>query len=433
MVVRFLASWCLSTALAGVALAAAVDAVPDFAALTRTHRDITVQDRRWLHAHPELSGRETGTRAYLRDRLGEIPGVAFVDGDWGLGIVAVLKGGRPGPVIAWRADMDGLPITEDTSEPFASICRDTLGSGADVGVMHACGHDIHMSVALGALRELADVRDHMPGTVVWIFQPAEEIGAGAAALLDAGVLDASVLGLAGGVTRAFALHDHPTLLVGQAGVCSGPATANVDGFVITVHGRGGHGAYPHRTIDPVTLAARIVLALDDLVAREIDPNHPAVISVGKIQGGSKSNVIPDDVVLEATVRTRDSETRALVQAKITRTVNGLAAAAGAPEPGLEYDLGTPAGRNDPRLSAQVMAAIARVLGPDNARDYPPGMGGEDFGRFSAVVPGVQFRLGVGRPDRDMALHSATFDPDEASVAIGMRLVAEILWDQLGRP
>jgi len=401
---------------------------PDIASLVDAHGPATVADRRWLHANPELSGRETTTRAHLRDLLAEIPGVEILPGDWGGGLVAVLRGTEPGPTVAWRADMDGLPVAEQTGLPFASTVTDTLGAGGEVGVMHACGHDIHMSVALGALRVLADLRDGMPGTLVWIFQPAEETGAGAAAMIAAGVLDT-----AGGVQRIFALHDHPTLLYGQAGVHPGPATANVDGFRLVVKGRGGHGAYPSLTIDPVTLAARIVLALNDIVAREIDPNHPAVISVGRIQGGHKANVIPDEVELEATVRTLDAGARARVQARIERTVNGLAAAAGAPAPELEYSLGTPAGYNDPELAREVLTVFTRVLGPDDAVEYPAGMGGEDFGRFSAVVPGVQFRLGVGRPDRPMSLHSPTFDPDERSVALGMRLVAELLWDQLHRP
>jgi amidohydrolase len=414
--------------LAVLAATSSLAAAPDLAGLAARHEAATLADRRWLHQHPELSGREVATRAYLAERLGEIPGVEMVAGDWGLGLVAVLRGALPGPVIAWRADMDALPITETVDVPFASTRRDTLGGGREVGVMHACGHDIHMSVSLGALRVLAETRGQLAGTIVWIFQPAEETGEGAFAMIEAGVLE-----VAGGIDRAFALHDHPTIQTGQAGVCAGPATANVDGFRLTVRGSGGHGAYPHTTIDPVSLAARIVLALEGIVAREIDPNRPAVISIGSIQGGAKSNVIPDEVVLEATVRTRDPETRALVQQKIERTVRGLAAAAGAPEPELLYDLGTPAGRNAPALSHEVVDVMRRVLGEENVVDYLPGMGGEDFGRFSAAVPGVQFRLGVGRPDREMDLHNPDFDPDERSVGIGVRLVAEILWDQTLRP
>ena len=386
----------------------------------------TVADRRWLHEHPELSGREHATRDYLARSVAAIEGVEPVAGDWGGGLVYVLAGARPGPTVLWRADMDALPLTETTGVPFASTVTDTL-RGAPTGVMHACGHDIHMSVALGAMRLLAARRADLPGRLVFVFQPAEEIGAGARQLIAAGVLEGDLA-----PDRVFALHVHPTLLAGQAGVCAGPSTANVDGFRLTVRGAGGHGAYPHRTVDPVSLACRMVLAVNDVIAREIDPNHPAVISFGRIEGGRKANVIPDEVRLEATVRTRDPQTRALVEQKVARTVRGLAGAAGAPEPVFEFYQGTPAGFNDPELSREVMAVIARQLGPENAIDYPPGMGGEDFGRFSSAVPGVQFRLGVGRPDRDMSLHSPAFDPDESSVTVGARLVAAILEDQLSR-
>ncbi len=414
--------------LALLLLATAATAAPDFAALAERHEAATVADRRALHEHPELSGRETWTQAYLRDVMGAIPGVEFVDGDWGTGLVAILHGAHDGPLVAWRADIDGLPVTEDTGLSFASTCRDTLSGGRETGVMHACGHDIHMSVALGALRILADARHEMHGDVLWIIQPAEETGDGAADLLAAGVFD-------DGRTpkSVLALHDHPTVEIGKIGYCRGWSSANVDGFDLTVRGRGGHGAYPHATIDPVTLAARIVLAVNDMIAREIDVQTPAVISFGSIQGGAKNNVVPDEVTLKATVRTRDDATRMLVKEKVERIVSGHAAAAGAPEPMLDYRLGTPSGYNDPELVDRVLETARRVLGEQNVVAYPPGMGGEDFSRYGRVVPGFQFRLGVGRPDRPMTLHRADFDPDERAVGIGMRLVAEMVWDELGRP
>ncbi len=399
----------------------------ELADLVDRHLGDTIADRRWLHEHPELSGREVGTRAYIADRVSEMPGIREVPGDWGNGLVYVLEGDSAGPTLLWRADMDGLPITEDTGLPFASQVRDTLRSGEVAGVMHACGHDIHMSVALGSMRVLADVRDQIAGRIVFIFQPAEETGKGARMLIEAGLLEGDLR-----PDRVFAIHDHPTLLAGQAGVCAGPANANVDTILITVMGTGGHGAYPHRAVDPVTLACRMVLAINDVVAREIDPRHPAVISFGKIQGGTKSNVIPDRVELAATVRTHHEATRDLLDEKVGRTVRGLALAAGAPAPKYRFRRGMPAGWNDPEITRQVLDVATRVLGPDNAVEYPTAMGGEDFGRFTRRIPGVQFRLGVGRPDRDMALHSPTFDPDEAAIATGMRLVPEILLDQLGR-
>jgi amidohydrolase len=401
---------------------------PDFAPVADAHEAATLSDRRHLHEFPELSGREFETQAYLRDRLAEMAGIELIDGDWGTGLVGILRGGQPGPLIAWRADIDGLPITETTSLSFASTRRDTLSGGRNVGVMHACGHDIHMSVALGAMRILADLRADMAGDILWIFQPAEETGAGAEAMLAAGVFaDGRMPQL------ALALHDHPTIACGKIGACPGWSSANVDGFELVVHGRGGHGAYPHKAIDPVTLASRIVLALNDLVAREIDVHTPAVISVGSIHGGTKGNVIPGSVTLQATVRTQDDATRELIKEKIERTVLGLVTAAGAPEPELEYFWGTPSGYNDPELVADVLVTARRVLGDENVITYAPGMGGEDFSRFGREVPGFQFRLGVGRPDRPMTLHNPAFDPDERAVVIGMRLVAEILWDALQRP
>ncbi len=231
-----------------------------------------------------------------------------------------------------------------------------------------------------------------------------------------------------------AFYDHPTIAYGQVGSCSGWSTANVDGFRMTVKGRGGHGAYPHRSVDPVSLAAKMVLAFNDIVAREIDVNNHAVISVGRIEGGAKGNVIPDEVRLEATVRTHDEETRSFVRDRVGGVVRSLAESVGAPEPELDYYYGTPAGYNNPELVQQVREVFSRVLGPENNITYPPGMGGEDFSRYGQVVPAFQFRLGVAPPGQEntMSLHSPRFNADERSVALGMRLVAEVLWYQLGR-
>ncbi len=402
---------------------------PDFEAIAHSYEEQTIADRRWLHQNPELSNREIKTQAYLRKALEEIPGINFVDGDWGTGLVAELRGALPGPRIAWRADMDALPITEDTDLTFRSTCRDTLRGGREVGVMHACGHDLHMSIALGAIRTLAAVRDRMPGTLMIIFQPAEETGDGAYDLLQAGLFEGDLR-----PRCVLAFHDHPTIAYGQVGSCSGWSTANVDGFRLTVKGLGGHGAYPHRSIDPVTLAAKMVLAFNDIVAREIDVNHHAVISVGRIEGGAKGNVIPHEVYLEATVRTHDDETRQAMKSKVQRVVLSLAQSVGAPEPELDYYFGTPAGYNNPELVQQARQVFVRVLGAQNDITYSPGMGGEDFSRYGQVVPGFQFRIGVAPPGQEntMSLHSPQFNADERAVGLGMRLVAEVLWDQLNR-
>ncbi len=398
-------------------LAATVTAQPAFQELVDSNLEQTIIDRRWLHTNPELSNQEFNTQTYLRDTILEIPGIELIDGDWGTGLVAILHG-KPGPLIAWRADIDGLPITEDTGLPFSSI---------NDGVMHACGHDIHMSVALGAMRVLSDIRDELPGSILWIFQPAEETGAGAFQMIEAGVFDDGRL-----PECVLAFHDHPTFNTGETGSCSGWSTANVDAVKITVHGKGGHGAYPHKSVDPVTIAAQIVLGLNSIVARQIDVNNHAVISVGKINGGTKSNIIPDKVVMEATIRTHDEKTRNEIQERIRTTCLGIASAAGAPEPEFEFFNGTPGGYNNPELVAQCREVFARVLGPENDQTYPPGMGGEDFSRFGQVVPGFQFRLGVAPEGKDMTLHSPNFHADEKSVGIGMRVVSELLFDQLSR-
>lgn len=424
-----LAAGCGLLALTIVAASAAL-AAPDLDAAATRLTETLRADRRWLHAHAELSLREFDTQAYLRRELAALPGVELVPGEWGTGLVALVRGGRPGPLVAWRADMDALPLTEDTGLAFACARRDTLTGGRETGVMHACGHDVHMAIGLGLARLASNLRAELPGTLMIVFQPAEEIGAGATQLIAAGLF--------AGDRRPkciLALHVHPTLTVGQIGFCPGWATANVDGFLLTVKGDGGHGAYPHRGVDPVTLAAETVIALQTLVAREIDVNHNAVISVGRIEGGAKSNVIPSEVVIEATVRSQDDSTRQALADKVTRLVNGLAAAAGAPEPALEYYFGTAAGYNDPALTKQVVGVIERVLGPEAAQQYTPGMGGEDFAYYGREVPGFQFRLGTAPPGGTVGaanLHTATYTADEAALTIGLRVAAAAIWDQLER-
>lgn len=409
-----------------ITAAGALAELPDFGTLAAKYEEQSIADRRWAHEHAELSMREYETQAWLRESLAAIPGVELVEGEWETGVVALLRGGKPGPMVAWRTDMDALPISEETGLSFACERVDTLSSGRVTGVMHACGHDLHMAVALGLTRILSDVRDQMAGTLLLIGEPGEEIGAGAIMLLEAGIFEDGRR-----PKCALALHDHPTILLGKVGSHAGPASANVDGFVLTVKGSGGHGAYPHKTVDPVSLAAKMVLAFESIVAREMDVNHPCVISVGRIEGGFKSNVIPDEVVIEATVRSRDDVTRNMLPEKIERVVNGLAASAGAPEPLLEYYFGTAAGYNDPQLVEQCRAVFQRVLGAENEIYYEAAMGGEDFSYFGREVPGFQFRLGVGRPDREMTLHRSDLDIPEEAIAIGMRVAAEVVWEQMG--
>jgi amidohydrolase len=398
----------------------------DWTAIAERQGPRAIEDRRWMHGHAELSLREFETQAYLRRRLIEIPGMELIEGDWGTGLVAMLAGGRPGPVIAYRADIDALPLTEATGLPFACSRTDTLG-GRDVGVMHACGHDVHASILLGVARTLSEVRDEMPGSVLFVLEPAEEVGAGAFAMIEAGVFENGRMPEA-----IFAVHDHPTLQYGQVGYCPGHSTASVDDFRINVLGKGGHGAYPHKAIDPVVIAAEMVMAFQSIVSREVDAGSEAVLTVGSIHGGTTSNVIPEEVELHGTVRTLTPEVREQVHAALLRTAKGIAAAHGAPEPGIQYSFGTPSMWNDLDLVERTLPLLRRALGEANVIRYEPGMGGEDFSEYQKVVPGFMFRLGVGRPDRAMNIHSATFDPDERAIPLGIRLMAEILMDCLER-
>lgn len=397
---------------------------PDFERLAAARTEETIAARRWLHEHAELSLREFETQKWVRARLEAIPGVEIIPGDWGTGIVAVLKGGLPGPVVAYRADMDALAIKEETGLPFACAATDTMGDRS-VHIMHACGHDMHTAMLIGTAQALAEVRERMPGKVLLVLEPGEEVGAGAIHLIRAGLFEGDRRPEA-----IFAIHVHPTLMPDEIGYCPGQSTANVDEVRIRVLGRGGHGAYPHRTVDPVPIACQMVLGFQTIVSREISANESAVISVGSIHGGTSSNVIPEFVDLRATVRTLTPEARTLVQEAILRTVKGIAAAGGASEPEIRYILGTPAMYNDPKLVEETLPALRRAAGEVNVIRYDPALGGEDFSEYQKIVPGFMFRVGVGRPDRKMSNHSATFDPDERALTVGVRAMCEVLWDRL---
>jgi amidohydrolase len=386
----------------------------------------TIADRRWMHQHPELSRREFRTQEYLRSRLLEIPGVELIEGKWGTGLVAVLRGGKPGPLVGYRADMDALPITEETGLPFASTAVDSL-RGREVGVMHACGHDLHCAVLLGIARVLSQARADLPGSVLFLLEPAEEVGEGAETLIKGGAL-----AVAGRPVAIYAIHDNARQPYGQVGWCPGYASANVDDFRVRVIGRGGHGAYPHRTIDPVVIAAQMVLGLQSIRSREIDTTDRAVITVGTIHGGDASNVIPDEVELRGTVRSLDPEVREQIRSAVLRTVTGIASAAGAPEPDIHYGWGIPSVYNAPDLVEMTLPTLRRVLGEENVVQYEAGMGGEDFSLYQRELPGFIIRLGVGRPGREMTIHSSSFDPDERGIPLGVRVMSEVLWERAAR-
>jgi len=381
-----------------------------------------------LHQSPELSFEEKETAAKMAAQLREL-GFEVSEHIGGHGVVGVLKNGD-GPTLLLRADMDALPVPEETGRPYASKIRVQDARGATVGVMHACGHDMHMTNLVGTLRYLASHRDAWRGTVVAIFQPAEERGGGAEAMLNDGLF-----------TRfpkpnyGLALHvaaDRPT---GQIGCHPGYALANVDSVDVVVRGRGGHGAYPHTTIDPIVIAARLVLDLQSIVGREVNPIEPAVITVGAIHGGSKHNVIGDTCALQITVRSFTPEVRKQLLDAISRKAKAAAASSGAPEPEIKVSDGTPSLYNDPQLASRVLPAIARVIGEKNVIESEPSMGGEDFSRYGlAGVPVVMMFVGSVSPERLAAykeadgappsLHSPRYWPDiEPTIRTGVTAFA----------
>ena len=390
---------------------------------------------RQLHQTPELSLKEEKTAARMAEELRAL-GIQVTTGIGGHGVVGVLQNG-PGKVLMLRADMDALPVAEQTNLPYASKVRTEDPRGATVAVMHACGHDIHMTNLVGVARYLAANRDRWSGTAVFLFQPAEEMGAGAASMLADGLLDR--------IPRpdfAVALHVASDVPTGQIHYRPGYALANVDSIDIVVKGRGGHGASPETTIDPIVIAARLILDLQTIVGREVKPINPAVVTVGSIHAGTKHNIISDECRLQLTLRSLTPEVRKQLQDAVRRKALAAAASAGAPEPSVEITEGTPAMFNDPALTARVVEILKRALGDDKVVQTDPAMGGEDFSQYGlAGVPICMFRLGAVNQKRldefaaqkipPPSLHSPVFYPDAAeSLATGVVATTAVALDLL---
>ncbi|MGI8424303.1 MAG: M20 metallopeptidase family protein [Chloroflexota bacterium] len=345
---------------------------------------------RWLHQHPELSFRERETSAFVASRLRELgyaPRERVGIGPTGeplYGVTAVLGEDRPGPGIALRADMDALPIREATDLPYTSR-KD--------GVMHACGHDAHTAMLLGAAAALKreDQRSPLAGPVVFLFQPAEEAPPGGAlGMIEAGVLDDPPVG------AIFGLHVG-SKDAGTFSIAGGARNAASDGLEIVVRGKGGHAAAPHKAVDPVLTAAHVVVGLQSIVSRQISPRQSAVLTIGVIHGGTKSNVIPESVTLQGTVRTLDPEIREQMPARIAALAQGICAAYGGTAE-VEYTRGYDVLVNDPAMSEIARLAVVDVLGEDAVQPAEPGMGGEDFGRYLQKVPGAFVTIGAGCPE-----------------------------------
>jgi len=386
-----------------------------------------VELRHKIHQNPELSNRETKTAelvaAYLKG-LGLEPRTGIAK----TGVVALLKGGKPGPLIAVRADMDALPVTEETDLPFRSTKRDTL-QGQEVGVAHACGHDVHTTSLLGVAAVLTAIQKDLPGSVLFIFQPAEEgppagEKGGASLMLEEGIFkDAKPV-------AAFALHSFPDLAVGQIGFNAGPTYAAVDQFRIKIRGKQSHGAYPHQGIDPIVIGSEVVLALQTIRSRYLPPLEPSVITVGIFRGGERFNIIPGEVALEGTVRTYNEDVRNEVEKRMRQMLDGITRANGASFE-LDYQRNAPATVNDPALSQAVQPLLEKILGAGNVKIVEPTMGGEDFSYFANQVPGFYYRLGVVKPGTTSGgLHTPTFRADDSAVPVGIRSMSRLLVDYL---
>jgi len=405
---------------------------------TRAELPKLVELYRHFHAHPELSLYEKETAAKLAAEWKAV-GFDVTTGVGGHGVVGLLKNGA-GPTVMVRTDLDGLPVIEQTGLAYASQVKVKDSAGNDVGTMHACGHDIHITGIIGVARYCAAHKDQWRGTLMLIGQPAEERVIGAKAMLDDGLF-----------TRfpkpdiGLAMHCDSALAAGAVGCRAGYALANSDSVDVTLYGKGGHGAYPHTTVDPIVEAAQFILALQTIVSREIKPTEPAVITVGSIRAGTKHNIIGDRCELQLTVRSYSDEVRAQLFKAIERKAKGIAMSVGAPEPTIKITDGTPALYNDDKLNARIEGVFRRVFGEQQVTLGEQSMGGEDFSRYGkAGVPVVMFRLGTieqKRLDRmkelgqdPPSLHSAIFYPDaEPTLETGVVAMASAVLEIMAPP
>jgi len=381
-------------------------------------KDEVVKIRRFIHMNPELGNREVETARLIASKLQPL-GFEVRTGVAKTGVVAVLRGGQPGPAIAVRADMDALPVQEATGLPYKSL---------NPGVMHACGHDVHSSVVLGTALVLNALKTGLKGSVTFLFQPAEE-GApegeegGADLMVREGALDSPP------VSAVFGFHVWPEPL-GQVFFAPGNVTAAADSFNITVKGRSAHGARPHEGVDAVVIAAEIVTALQTVVSRAADPTDPAVLTVGTISGGTRRNIIADRVVLEGTVRTLSEANQKKVRGLMESMVKNITAIYGAGYE-FEYKPGNPSVFNNPELAAAMTPTLVRLLGKDKVVEWKPQMIAEDFAFLARKAPGFYFFLGVRGPGQPATpLHSPGFNPDERAIPLGIRILSHLLIDAL---
>jgi amidohydrolase len=389
--------------------------------------------RRDFHQNPELSNREYRTAAIVAEHLQSL-GMEVQTGIAHTGVVGTLKGGKPGPVVLLRADMDGLPVPERNDLPFKSVARGEY-NGQDVPVMHACGHDTHVAILMAVAEILAELKDDMPGTVKFVFQPAEE-GApkgeegGAEMMVAEGVLQNPA------VDAAFALHVSASLEAGHIGFSSGPRYASVDDFKITVHGVQAHGASPWMGIDTVVVSAQIINALQTIVSRNLElTEQPAIVTVGSIHGGLRSNIIPETVEMVGTIRALDTDMRKQIHQRVRAIAEGVAQSMGATvDIEIPYSVSYPVTFNNPELTSEMVPVLEAVAGPGGVEEQKPITGAEDFSYIANEVPGFYISLG-GKPPRTPAKevaahHTPDFYIDESGFDVGVQAMAAMTWKYL---
>ncbi|MBN7813932.1 amidohydrolase [Algoriphagus pacificus] len=389
-----------------------------------------VEWRRDIHMHPELGNQEFRTAKKVADHLRSL-GIEVTENVAVTGVVGYLKGGKPGPTVALRADMDALPVTERNDLPFKSVNTATY-NGQETGVMHACGHDTHVAILMGVAEVLASMKDDLQGNVKFFFQPAEEgvydgTTAGAELMVEEGVME--------DVDAVFGLHIASQMEVGKIGYRSGPAMAAVDNLEIKVKGRQAHGASPWSSVDPIVTSSQIVMGLQTILSRSVNiTENPAVVTVGAIHGGIRHNIIPEEVDMIGTIRTFGDEQQELVHKRITEIVTNIAESAGATVD-LKIEKLYPSTVNDPALTAEMLPSIVAAAGEGNVISMPPITGAEDFSFFQREKPGLFINLGGmkkgGDPTTTPSHHTPGFYIDEGGFVLGMKALSYFVVDYMG--
>jgi amidohydrolase len=389
--------------------------MPTLLESARAIAESVVADRRAIHRRPELAFHEHETAALVETRLRAL-GIPLRTGVGGTGVVGLIEGARPGRTVLLRADMDALPIQEESTAEYAS---------AVPGVMHACGHDAHTAILVGAARLLLDRRDELAGAVKLMFQPAEEGGAGALRMIEDGLLQDPP------VDGAFMLHVAHALPAGQVATAGGPVLAGANSFTIVVEGRGGHASRPHMAVDPVVVAAQVVTALQTLVSREVPPDRAAVVTLGSLVAGSASNVIPDRAVIKGTIRAYDGDLMKELERRLQETATGVAAAMRA-SARVTFHMHYPPTVNDPAMAELLSGAGRSALGAEAVGVVEPVMAAEDFSFVLERVPGAMLSLGVRAPgwDEPRPVHTARFDVDESALPVGVACMASVAMEFL---